>query len=202
MGVEGVNIHNYDDSINSDIEPDSKAGSDHKTRKSKGYDRRLKFAKKAAEISSGMYIEGSSANIRRFQTSNATQEDDPTESTKKTLEFLNAPPTLKQKIEKVMLHWVVTAIMITATLYALFGDDFRVAFFTKKADPGFNVLTILALLLFTVEISINSVIQSGYWNSFYFWLDVVSTISLITDITWIWNAMIGQEEDYDATNAD
>ena len=94
MGVEGVNIHNYDDSINSDIEPDSKAGSDHKTRKSKGYDRRLKFAKKAAEISSGMYIEGSSANIRRFQTSNATQEDDPTESTKKTLEFLNAPPTL------------------------------------------------------------------------------------------------------------
>jgi hypothetical protein len=101
-----------------------------------------------------------------------------------------------------MNHWAVTAFMTIVTLYALFGDDIKVAIFTKSADDAFNVITVAALLLFAAEITLNALCQDGYFNSFYFWLDIISTLSLITDITFIWNAIVGAEDDYDASSAE
>ena len=110
--------------------------------------------------------------------------------------------TWKDPVRKFMNHWAVTLTMTIVTVYALFGDDIRVAFFTKSEDTTFNIITCVALGLFTIEITLNALTQENYFNSFYFWLDVISTLSLITDISWIWNAMIGQDEDYDASNAE
>ena len=95
------------------------------------------------------------------------------------------------KLHKFMNHWSVTLFMTIVTLYALFGDDIKIAAFTKNADEVFNYITLVALIFFTIEISLNALSQEGYFNSFYFWLDVISTLSLITDISWIWNAIIG-----------
>ena len=91
-----------------------------------------------------------------------------------------------------MNHWIVTTFMTIVTLYALFGDDIKIAFYTKSEDEIFNYITISTLVLFTIEITLNALCQVGYFNSFYFWLDVISTISLITDISWIWNAIMGE----------
>ena len=82
--------------------------------------------------------------------------------------------------------------MTIVTLYALFGDDIKVAAFTKSEDIAFNYITTFALVVFSIEITINALVQDNYFNSFYFWLDIVSTISLITDISWIWDEIIGQ----------
>jgi len=101
-----------------------------------------------------------------------------------------------------MNHWAVTLTITLVTLYALFGDDIKIAFFSKSADETFNVITFIVLVLFVIEISINAWVQEGYLNSFYFWLDVVSTLSLITDIQWIWNLIVGQDDDYSANNAE
>ena len=101
-----------------------------------------------------------------------------------------------------MNHWIVTLIMTLVTLYALFGDDISLVFFTKSADETFNYITTFALVLFVVEITLNSLCQDGYFNSFYFWLDVVSTVSLITDISWIWDQIVPQAEDYSADDAE
>ena len=94
-------------------------------------------------------------------------------------------------MNKIMNSWPVTLTMTIVTLYALFGDDLKLAFFPKSADETFNMITSMVLGIFVVEITINALTQENYFNSFYFWLDVISTISLITDITWIWNAIIG-----------
>jgi len=91
-----------------------------------------------------------------------------------------------------MNHWTVTLFMTIVTLYALFGDDIKIAVFTKQDDNVFNYITTFALGFFAVEITINALVQDNYFNSFYFWLDIVSTISLITDISWIWDSIIGQ----------
>ena len=98
-----------------------------------------------------------------------------------------------------MDHWIVTTISTTLIMYALFSDDIKIAFFPKSADPVFNVLTCVVLVIFAIEIMLNAVCQDNYFNSFYFWLDVISTITLIADITWVWNAMIGLTEDYEAS---
>ena len=91
--------------------------------------------------------------------------------------------------------------MACVTLYALFGDDFRLAFYTKPTDNTFYSLTTASLILFTVEIVLSCIAIESYFNSFYFWLDVISTVSLITDIGWIWDSIIGTG-DYSASNAE
>jgi len=95
------------------------------------------------------------------------------------------------KLGKFMNHWSVTTIMTLVTLFALFGDDIKLAFFTKEVDSTFDNMTFVCLILFSLEITLNAISQVGYFNSFYFWLDVISTLSLITDISWIWVQIVG-----------
>ena len=44
--------------------------------------------------------------------------------------------------------------------------------------------------------------KEDYFLGFYFWLDLISTLSLITDIGWVMNAMMGTSDSGgDASNA-
>ena len=95
----------------------------------------------------------------------------------------------------VLDHKVFTYIMTALTVYALFGDDLRLLFFTKSADWLFNLLTSISMLAFVVEIVISAIAKRDeYLFSFYFWLDVIATISLIFDISWVWDQITGVDD--------
>lgn len=94
-------------------------------------------------------------------------------------------------MEAFLNHWTVTLFMAIVTVYALFGDDVRLAFYTKNADDTFFTLTFISMILFTIEITLNSIATPDYFNSFYFWLDLISTLSLITDIGWFFDSIVG-----------
>jgi len=53
---------------------------------------------------------------------------------------------------------------------------------TKSADIVFDVITIITLIIFFLEIVLAVISRPGYVLSFFFWLDVISTISLLIDI--------------------
>lgn len=55
--------------------------------------------------------------------------------------------------------------------------------------------------MFGIEIFLASIAKEDYFLTFFFWLDVVSTISMIPDIGWIWDLMIGQGSSSNASNA-
>lgn len=84
--------------------------------------------------------------------------------------------------------------MVLVTLYALFGDDLRLLAFERGADPVFLWLNVVALTAFTLEIVLSSIGVKGYFGSFFFWLDLLSTVSIITDIEPIWNAVTSQQQ--------
>lgn len=77
------------------------------------------------------------------------------------------------------------------TVYALFGDDFRIGVFYKGSDPYFNTITCICLFFFGLEVLLSSIAINEYFLSLYFWLDLLSTITMITDITWIWDQLLG-----------
>ena len=77
------------------------------------------------------------------------------------------------------------------TVYALFGDDFRQLLTTKGADPTFNVVTIIVMVFFFIEIILSSVAIEDYFLSLYFFLDLLATITMITDVTFIWDKVTG-----------
>lgn len=42
------------------------------------------------------------------------------------------------------------------------------------------------MVFFSVEIVLASYAKAGYLNSFFFWLDLLSTLSMLTDVGWLW----------------
>jgi hypothetical protein len=68
------------------------------------------------------------------------------------------------------------------TLYVLLGDDLRLLCFQSDADHTFTILTSTSMILFLVELILASIAKTGYFNSFFFYLDTFSTVSIITDI--------------------
>lgn len=55
--------------------------------------------------------------------------------------------------------------------------------FDNRADLTFDIITIISMALFTLEIFMNLAVKSEYFNSFFFYLDIISTLSLLLDMT-------------------
>lgn len=52
-------------------------------------------------------------------------------------------------------------------------------------------LNCFSLAIFLIEIIMSSLAIKGYFFGFYFWLDSIATLSLISDISWIWYPIVG-----------
>lgn len=81
--------------------------------------------------------------------------------------------------------WQWGVFMTVVTIYTLFFDDIRVILIPKSADDVFFTITVICFMLFLFEIILSSVTKPGYWMSFFFWLDVMATFSMVFDIGWI-----------------
>jgi hypothetical protein len=111
----------------------------------------------------------------------------------------NVPPPLVEKITpqwkmvtiKILDHWSFTVWMTSLTVYALFGDDLRLLATPKSADEIFYGISVVCLAFFAAEVVMASLVKEAYWLGFFFWLDVVATVSLIPDIGWIWDPIVG-----------
>lgn len=100
-------------------------------------------------------------------------------------------------------------VMIIVTMFVLFGDDIRVLSFGKGADGTFEVFDSIALILFFLELFLNSwakttivhepskplsgfgipieipITIKGYLFDFYFWLDLLAAISMFPEVSWV-----------------
>mmetsp|Transcript_40429 Transcript_40429/g.61671 ORF Transcript_40429/g.61671 Transcript_40429/m.61671 type:complete len:93 (+) Transcript_40429:475-753(+) len=75
--------------------------------------------------------------------------------------------------------------MTLITIYALFFDDLRVLKFNKEHDDIFFGITLIGIISYTVEIALSVYGKPGYYKSFFFWLDLCSTLSMIPDCEWV-----------------
>ena len=75
--------------------------------------------------------------------------------------------------------------MTMITIYALIGDDIRAFSTTKSADIYFYSFHTIALILFGLEIMVQSCVVDDFKYGLLFWLDVIATLSLILDIPMI-----------------
>ncbi|CDW71083.1 adenylyl cyclase [Stylonychia lemnae] len=111
-----------------------------------------------------------------------------------------------QNILKTIVEGKVAIIVMSlVTVYALIGDDIRVWATTKEADPFFQSALIVSFALFTIEILINSVVAEDFKYSFFFWLDIIATLSLIADINWILDKigiLLGSTPSYEAVDVE
>lgn len=95
---------------------------------------------------------------------------------------------------KVLSHWLYNLWIFLLTIYALFADDVRLAATALPADPVFFSLSCVAMFFFALELVVASLVKEGYWMGFYFWLDLLATVSMISDIGWAWEEILGTDQ--------
>lgn len=95
-----------------------------------------------------------------------------------------------KKVQEIIDGKLIAITMAVVTIWVLFGDDIRLLATSKSADEGFFASFFLCLLLFIIEIVANSIFIPDYKFTFFFWLDVVATLSLIPDIPLIRDAFL------------
>jgi hypothetical protein len=101
----------------------------------------------------------------------------------------------KLKIRSFLDHWKVVAVMTVLTIYALFFDDLRVISFSKESDNYFYGVTLMVLITFMIEICLGSYANPGYVGSFFFYIDILSTVTMVSDCGWIWDHIIDGGQD-------
>lgn len=96
-------------------------------------------------------------------------------------------------------HNAVVFFTTLLTMWALVGDDVRTLATSKPADPVFDGIIIFMLAVFIIEVAVSCVGKPDYLFGFYFWLDLVSTGTLVLDLTWV-SALFSQQNAKDARN--
>lgn len=98
----------------------------------------------------------------------------PQDSQECTTQVIDIPLSLKYQI-----------LISVLTIYSLFFDDFRTAFFDSSTDLVFDSIGLAIMAIFVLEIVLSSFIIDGYFLSFFFFLDVISTASIIFDVNFL-----------------
>jgi hypothetical protein len=90
---------------------------------------------------------------------------------------------MRTQIRNVFEGKFVTILMACVTIYALFGDEGRMGFTNKATDFYFDISLAVSTVLFALEILVNSCVVDDFKYSFFFWLDIVATLSILPDIS-------------------
>jgi class 3 adenylate cyclase len=145
-------------------------------------------------------------NIQNSQSQNSDNEDDQNSinilSSKSkivasnglshsTLSHQSKRPLWKKRIAKFLDSAPVLIFMSILTVYALFAADVQAAWCRVNIDYGFNVLQCILIGIFLLEWIFNIISKIDYTWSFFFWLDLVATISLLQDLDWVINPIMG-----------
>lgn len=85
--------------------------------------------------------------------------------------------------------WRFQICTTVLTVFALIGDDTRLLLTSREADNFFNILIVMAFLIFSTEIIAASLGVRGYFHSFFFYLDLIATSTMLLDLTWFGNVL-------------
>ena len=96
----------------------------------------------------------------------------------------------KKKLAKFLYGTFMMLFMTILTIFALFASDIRVAWLSLRIDFSFDVVETVLFVIFALEIILLCYAKDDYMWSFFFWLDIVATLSLIEDIGFIFDNIL------------
>eukprot|EP00961_Rhodomonas_salina_P093144 1253790-Rhodomonas_salina.1 len=111
------------------------------------------------------------------------------------LSFRNGPqgPTERRRGPAAILKAVANSKSMTAatylsTLWVLYGMD--IYFLTDPPiswDKSLYGITFVCFSVLSMDLTLNTWFHAQYFNSFYFWLDLVAIMSVIPDVMWLFS---------------
>lgn len=118
----------------------------------------------------------------------------PEESSASMFDVLNHADTsassLRRRIKRLSQNSLVVGGFAVITLWVLFADDLRLACMPITADEPIAIISIVCMIAFAFEIVMYTVSIENYMLSFFFWLDIVATLSMVLDIPAVHNTIL------------
>lgn len=137
---------------------------------------------------------GSSSETNKLRNKVTDSHPDESKLTSNTEDFVNLRLLLNKKklrarwqvsLDSFLEHLYTQLFLSLINIFALFADDIRCLAFSKGADNTFYALLTVVMGIFLVELVLLSLAKEDYFLGVYFWIDLVSTVSMIGDIGWI-----------------
>jgi hypothetical protein len=121
-------------------------------------------------------------------------------SIKENFEDFNARKMKKRSkcqklLEKFLMSNITTVFISIITIIVLYADDFRIIAVVRDEDMYIDILLICSIIVFVMELIISTYALPGYPWSFFFWLDVISILSMPMDIYVVMEYFSGQSDD-------
>lgn len=88
---------------------------------------------------------------------------------------------------------LVMLTIVLLTLVILYIGDMKDRYAPKEHDRGITIFIFISFVIFSTEIILNIFVARDYFMSFFFFLDSITTFSLIPEIDWIWYPVVGLE---------
>ena len=115
--------------------------------------------------------------------------------------FQQSSTDTKKQLNEFLEHWGTSLFTTCLTIYSMVSDDIRQLTCSKETDQIVWIITLIVMGVFTIELTISSFSKPDYFLSFFFWLDVVSTLTMIFDVGWVANQIFPSGKAGGLTNA-
>lgn len=96
---------------------------------------------------------------------------------------------------KIYCSKLFTKIIIFAYIFSLVINPLRSIIFPKYFDWPFNIVNLFVILVFATEIITFLFHKKNYFLSFYFFIDLISTLLIVFDLTFVYYPLFYQNED-------
>lgn len=161
--------------------------------------RRISISSDSSEVTTeteGLTAQKAAALRKRPTQRHIEKKEKAREAAQKKNE--NPPPPRCVRCSKSFVeNRLFVTLTVILTIYALMGDDVKLISTDKPADGIFNVLTLVCIGVFVLEVLLSCIGKDDYFGGFFFALDVVSTGTLVFDLSWFNDMIQGDEENLD-----
>ena len=112
--------------------------------------------------------------------------------TRKKSDIFVQPLSENQRaIGRLLRSWPWTVLISVLTFYTLFSDDIKVLLFRPASIFYFDLMIYVAAGIFTLEIILGVFANRDYLFSFYFFLDILSTLTMLLDLSVVARLLTG-----------
>lgn len=101
--------------------------------------------------------------------------------------------SVRRWVKAMSQNTYVAVFFAVITIWVLISDDLRLACMPPSADAPMAAIAVICMVAFVFEIVMYSIGTKSYLFSFFFWLDVLATASMILDIPLVRNAILGTD---------
>jgi hypothetical protein len=76
------------------------------------------------------------------------------------------------------------------SLWSLISQDVQYSAMDQDVDDLFTLMNEITFFVFLFEFMLSSMFESNFIGSFFFWVDLISMLSVLPEVPIVWNPLV------------